>query len=120
MLISRDGDGLAVSAEKTTAAGALGLSSSRFLPGVSRHPFNNEGIQMAEQMTVKIRSKNGSPIRLDALAKQVEQAGCEIVAVPTIGTHVRVKRPPQGWPPLKSISGGKRLSAAPDFGPEIA
>ena len=75
---------------------------------------------MAEQMTVIIRSINGNPVRLDQLAKQINAAGCEIVSVPMIGTHVRVERPPQGWPPLKSISGGKRLSTAPDFGPEVA
>jgi len=75
---------------------------------------------MAERIFLEIRSCDGRPIRIDILAEHIKSAGCEIFSVPRIGTHVRVERPPQGWPPLKSISSGKRLSTAPDFGPEIA
>ena len=57
---------------------------------------------MAEEMTVKIRSIDGRPIRVDELAKHIWRAGCEIVAVPTTGANVRINRPRAGWPPLIS------------------
>jgi hypothetical protein len=60
---------------------------------------------MADQMIVKIRSRDGSPIRLDILAKQVEQAGCEIVSIPTSGRSR-----------LRTLKHQKRQSTAPEFG----
>ena len=55
---------------------------------------------MIEKMTVKIRSKTGEPIRLDELARQIEQAGCMIVSVPLHGARVRKDKPTRRWPPL--------------------
>jgi hypothetical protein len=70
---------------------------------------------MNQECTVKIRSRDGSPIRLDKLAAQIEAAGCEIVAVPLAKRHQRIERPAGGWPPLRSVP---RHSTAPDFAPE--
>jgi len=75
---------------------------------------------MTEEMTVKIRSRDGSPIRLDVLAKQVEQAGCEIVSIPLTRRHQNLERPAGGWPPLRTVPNRRRHSTAPDFAPEAA
>jgi hypothetical protein len=73
---------------------------------------------MAEEMTVKLRSRDGSPIRVDVLARQIAKANCEIVAVPTKRGHHRIEKPAGGWPSLRSVP--TRASTAPDFGPEAS
>jgi len=73
---------------------------------------------MNQECTVKIRSRDGSPIRLDALAKNIEAAGCEIVSVPIQARHQHIERQAGGWPPLRSVPTRRRHSTAPDLAPE--
>ena len=47
---------------------------------------------MKQEMIVRIRSIDGSPIRCDKLAAHIEAAGCYVVSVPLKGTGCRVRR----------------------------
>ena len=47
---------------------------------------------MKQEMLVRIRSIDGSPIRCDRLAAHIEAAGCYVVSVPQRGTGCRVRR----------------------------
>ena len=56
-----------------------------------------------QEVLVRIRSKDGSPVRCDDIAKHLEAAGCYAVAVPQFGRNKRTWPPKRQTPALRVV-----------------